>query len=369
MNFDSNAFYHLVSHGGQGLCLNVQGLEQVDDNRNVNVYRWEEVGAQRWRVEACRGYCKLYSALADSRRRQYTLDYYRGKGNAGNCDVYRAAGGDADTLLELRAVRPDEGLYRLQLACHPQLYLTATGKTNGADVRWQPYTGGEEQLWKFAQQAGGGAADGNTDDVPGETDGGVTAADDAAVYPCKVMNITQRHDGSYSHRRHSVAARADWPVDEAGADSGRCWMYCPCDEMEVRRVYGVGNGGTNTVWLRSTAPVRLPGEREKQYLVMMVTHPNDDTLASLRVGQRFARGEAMFREGNDGNATGYHFHISCGTGDLRTVFGSSCGWTKNENGMWVLTVTGRTLRVDEAFYLDTRFTTVKNAAGYAFQRL
>lgn len=349
MGLQETQWYSLVSHAGKGHCLNVHGVETIADKRNVNIYSREDALAQRWQLKSKAGHALLYSALdCVNGEGRYALDYYWGRGNVGNCDVYTAQGNDADALLEAYTVDAAAGLYRLGLACHAGLYLTATGRRSGSDVRWQPYTGGEEQLWQF-----------------------VAATEDRATYPCRCMRITQRHDGGRrgdgcSHINNSAGRPADYPVDEAGADGGREYLYCPCAEMEVRRLYGVGNKGTNTVWLRSTAPVAMPGLGQKQHLVMMVVHPGDDTLAGLRVGQRFTRGQRLFLEGDDGLATGYHFHISCGTGDLAALPGCSAGWAKNRAGVWVLTVTGRTLRVDEAFYLDKGFTTVKNDAGYAF---
>lgn len=45
---------------------------------------------------------------------------------------------------------------------------------------------------------------------------------------------------------------------------------------------------------------------------MMVIHPNDD----ISVGDKFTRGHAVFKEGDDGYALGYHFHISSGIGSI-----------------------------------------------------
>lgn len=186
------------------------------------------------------------------------------------------------------------------------------------------------------------------------------------TYPCKVINISQRHDGTYSHSGNSSSSAnyKDYPIDEVcDSSSSRSYMYCPCDEMEVLRVHGVGNGGTNTVWLRSTSPVYIPGESTPQYVVMMVVHPNDDTLNGVYVGRKYTRNEPMFTEGNDGRADGYHFHISCGTGELATT----TGWVENNLGAWVLRVTGRTLLPTEAFYRYTNFTSIVNTNGYSFR--
>ena len=73
-------------------------------------------------------------------------------------------------------------------------------------------------------------------------------------------------------------------------------MYCPCDSMVVKRVYGL-NGGTNTIRLQSTSKVKMPcGE---DYVTMMVLHPNNDTLSGINAGKTDTRGQQMFKEGND----------------------------------------------------------------------
>ena len=183
------------------------------------------------------------------------------------------------------------------------------------------------------------------------------------TYPTRVMNITQNYSNSYSHAPHSQGSPADYPIDEACGDSGRDWFYCPCDEMQVAHIYGVNNSAkTNTIWLQSTSKVTGPfGE---DYVTILITHPNDDDLSKLSEGQTFKRGQQICREGNDGNATGYHFHMAVGTGKF-----TGSGWVKNSKNAWVNSTTGKQLKPEEAFYIDKTFTTLKNANGISFQEL
>ena len=182
------------------------------------------------------------------------------------------------------------------------------------------------------------------------------------TYPMTNMNISQGYADSYSHAKHSSGSPADYPIDDCGADSGREWFYCPCDEMRIAHIYGVGKSGTNTIWLESTSPVVMPcGE---DYVTIQVIHPNDDTLAGLKEGQVFKRGEKMFLEGNDGNATGYHCHIAVGTGKF-----TGSGWVQNSNGSWVNQTTGGQIKPENAFWIDDSFTKVINARGLAFKHL
>lgn len=182
------------------------------------------------------------------------------------------------------------------------------------------------------------------------------------IYPCKVMRITQNYKGKTSHLPYSTGKPADYPVDEACEDSGKSYMYCPCDKMTVKRVYGVGSGGTNTVWLESTEKVFF-ADGTTDYCTLLVTHPDDSALKNIRKGQVFTRKERLFTEGKDG-ATGNHFHFSAGKGRM-----SGNGWIKNSKGKWVLDCEKGAFPPEKLFYLDKSFTrTVKNG-GLSFSVL
>ncbi len=117
------------------------------------------------------------------------------------------------------------------------------------------------------------------------------------TYPCKVMKLTQSHLVG-NHRNHSFGKPWDYPIDECCGDTGRGYFYCPCDEMKIVKIYGVGSGGVNTVWMTSVSPVVMP--KGAAYVTIMVEHAEDEDLKKIKVGQRFKRGEAMFREGKHG---------------------------------------------------------------------
>ncbi len=182
------------------------------------------------------------------------------------------------------------------------------------------------------------------------------------IYPTKIMRITQTYLGKTSHYPHTTGTPKDYPFDEAGADGGRDWLYCPCDEMKLIRIYGVGNGGTNTIWLQSTAKVDF-ADSTSDYFTMQVTHPEDADLKRLSVGQTFKRGEKICREGSDG-ATGNHLHISGGKGTM-----SGNGWALNSNRKWVLTTTNKAFKPEKLFFLDPTFTKVDSSAGLSFKKL
>ena len=182
------------------------------------------------------------------------------------------------------------------------------------------------------------------------------------VYPCKVMRITQNCSGTVSHLPHTKGFPSDYPIDEGCEDGKRSYLYCPCDEMKITRIYGVGNRGTNTLWLESTSPVVF-ADGSEDYFTMLVTHPDDSDLKKLRAGQIFTRGEKICREGKDG-ASANHLHISGGKGKFK-----GNGWIKNSKGKWVLTVTGRACRPESLFFIDTDFTRVVDRKNISFRTL
>lgn len=180
------------------------------------------------------------------------------------------------------------------------------------------------------------------------------------IYPTKIMSITQNYSDNFSHKPNSTGKPIyDYPIDENCGTTGRDYFCCPCDEVEIKRIYGVGSSGANTIWLQSTSKVVF-ANGEEDYCTILVTHPNDDTLKPLKVGQTFKRKEKMFLEGKDGNATGNHFHISVSKGKF--VYS---GWKKNNLNAWC--ITGKPIKPEEAFFIDREFTTIKKTAGLKFK--
>ena len=181
------------------------------------------------------------------------------------------------------------------------------------------------------------------------------------TYPCKVMNITQGYTGNYSHGPHNEGSPKDYPWDEACENTGRSPMYCPCDEMILKRKY---TKDTNTLWLESTSKVYF-ADGTSDYVTLLVTHPNDSDVARLKEGQKFKRGELICYEGTDGNATGNHFHFAVGKGKIK-----GNGWVQNSKGKWVLTTANGSKKPETMFYIDPEFTkTVKKTQGIKFKNL
>jgi len=174
------------------------------------------------------------------------------------------------------------------------------------------------------------------------------------------MRITQSYNGRTSHITHTTGNPKDYPIDDGEKDCGRGDFYCPCDEIKVARIYGVGNKGVNTIWLESTSPVTF-ADGTTDFATILIMHPNDDDLRTLRVGQTFKRNAYILREGTDG-ASGYHFHISVGKGKM-----AGNGWAKNSYGKWVLTTTHGTFPPEQLFFVDKSFTNIVESKGLAFK--
>ena len=107
------------------------------------------------------------------------------------------------------------------------------------------------------------------------------------TYPFKTMKITQSYTGTTSHLPHTTVSPKDYPIDEGGKDTGRDPFYAPC-KMKVKKIYGVGNRGTNTLWLESTEKVTMPNGKT-DYVTIMLIHLNDSDLKRLKVRQTFKK--------------------------------------------------------------------------------
>ena len=329
MGISNNKTYWIKSNAGAGRTLGVVGNTIVNNSAVKSQIYNPSLLTQKWTIKSISGYLRLINEQNTSFGLHNTND---------TADVYSISSGGTSTALTYVTINSATNVYKIKMR-FDDLYLTADSSNN---VTWTSNTNSVNQQWKF-----------------------IDTSKNYAIYPCKKMNITQKYDGSYSHSGNYTGTPKDYPTDENCGSTSRSYIYCPCDEMEIMRIYGVGNSGqTNTIWLKSTSPVTMPSGTD--YLIMMVMHPNDDDLMSLSENQVFTRGEAMFREGNSGS-TSYHFHISLGTG---TAFASGTnGWVCNSNNKWVLTPSGETKKIEECFYIDPSFTTIIDDKSIPFVTL
>ena len=181
------------------------------------------------------------------------------------------------------------------------------------------------------------------------------------TYPFKTMTITQSYTGTVSHLPHTTGWPKDYPIDEAGKDTGRDPFYAPC-KLKVVKIYGVGNRGTNTLWLQSTEKVILANGKT-DYVTIMLIHANDSDLRRLYIGEKFNKGDIVCYEGTDG-ATGNHLHMAVGMGTM-----TDGGWNQNTKGKWVLSSSNGTIKPEDAFYIDPKFTKIVQTKGINFKTL
>lgn len=186
------------------------------------------------------------------------------------------------------------------------------------------------------------------------------------TFPMKVLGISQTYDGKTSHYVSSHGTPADYPIDIAGADTGRSPFYCPCDEMEVVKIAGdiTGNNHANGAWLVSTSKVDF-ADGTSDYCTIKFVHMNNSDFGKngIYVGRKYKRGELIGYEGTS-HASGNHIHMSAGKGKMK-----GSGWTKNSLGSWVITTTNGTAKPETLFYIDPDFTTIHNANGLVFKEL
>lgn len=186
------------------------------------------------------------------------------------------------------------------------------------------------------------------------------------TFPMKVLGISQTYDGQTSHYPCSHGKPADYPIDIAGADTGRSPFYCPCDEMKCVKIAGdvAGANHANGAWFVSTSEVDF-ADGTRDYATIKFVHMNNSDFGKkgIYVGRKYKRGELIGYEGTS-HATGNHIHMSAGKGTL-----AGSGWTKNSLGSWVITTTHGTDKPENLFYIDPNFTTIHNTKGLKFKEL
>lgn len=170
---------------------------------------------------------------------------------------------------------------------------------------------------------------------------------DKFYFPMETMRITQNPYGDKSHHNHNLGYPQDFPIDCAGADGGKSAAFAPT-EMKVTAIRGVGNKGSNTIWLVSTNKVKTPTFTD--YVFMALTHWNDNDSAIKKhnkIGSIIKKGEIICYEGSD-SADGNHLHICVGRG-------YSDNWMDNSKGS--LVIVGDNKLPNEVMYRYTKFTT------------
>lgn len=180
------------------------------------------------------------------------------------------------------------------------------------------------------------------------------------TYPFKKMSISQNYNQG-NHKPHWYGSKKnnDYPIDECCGDAGRSPVYAPVD-MKILKIYGLNTTKTtNSIVLQTTSKVRTP--KGDKIVIMTLTHPEESDIKKLKVGQIIKKGSIICYEGKDGIATGNHIHMTVGTGSYK-------GFYKNDNGKWCFVETTIN-KPEEIFYVNTKFTTIKNSNGINFKKI
>ena len=178
------------------------------------------------------------------------------------------------------------------------------------------------------------------------------------TYPFKKMYISQNYNQG-NHKPHWYGSKnyKDYPIDEFCGDKKKDPVYAPVD-MKVLKIYGLHTTKTtNAIVLQTTEKVRTPiGDK---VVIMTLTHSEDCDIEKLKVGQIIKKGKIICYEGNDGQSTGNHIHLTVGTGSYK-------GLLKNSNGKWCFVET-TTNKPEELIYVNTKFTKILNSDGIKFK--
>lgn len=149
---------YLLRNTGSGKYLNVWGIDQVGNNRNVNQYDLSaELSQLFWVQKTASGVFKLTSVITGSGATYYSLNI---NGSTNNANLYmETVTNDMDSSLEFTQVQGDT--YRIALK-QPRsdgstLYLSAIGDSNGTsstlqtegNVVWAAQNCDAYQVWEL----------------------------------------------------------------------------------------------------------------------------------------------------------------------------------------------------------------------------
>lgn len=165
------------------------------------------------------------------------------------------------------------------------------------------------------------------------------------LFPSEYIRITQ----GYSQGTH----KDSYAIDNAGKDSGISDIYAPYTGI-IKKVY---KNDANEVWLESSEKVEY-ADGTIDYLTMLFAHANN--VDNLFVGKVIKKGEAFYKEGTKGNASGNHCHIECGRGRF-----SNSGWHKNNSGYWSI---DNGIKPESCLWIDDSIK-VLNDNGYKFKKI
>lgn len=317
MAYENGKSYWFLSYGGSGRALSVYGNSQVSQNRNVILWDKQVIDDQSWYVGTypISGFFRIRTDL-DQR---YGLNVWRGADNYYNCDICMITGNEEDSKLDFITVNGNENLYRVKLL-KEDMYLTAMGTGNGADVRWKALTRNDDQLWKLVEFTGSTP---DPDPDPGNEGGGQGPYGDY-VYP----TVSRACSGGYTSKHpaldirdtssdHNIYAFADGIVAYSQNSSGQ-WMP---GTPEGNAMEGTLASMGNCIAINHNNPITTKNHAYARTIYMhMKNNP------SLHAGDTVKKGQMIGTIGTTGLSSGNHLHFSLSTGDQATLAPGQNGW-------------------------------------------
>ncbi len=119
------AVYTIISHAGQGFSLSSPALDSLEKCSEIEIVKPDESDCQRWIIDSLQSGTQVRNAG----NAMYMLS-----GNEDVCECYKCENENTEICVNFEKV--NEGLYRIQLGLHTELYLTASCNKEGAKVKW-----------------------------------------------------------------------------------------------------------------------------------------------------------------------------------------------------------------------------------------
>ena len=167
-----------------------------------------------------------------------------------------------------------------------------------------------------------------------------------AIWFMDDLNITQVPGGDYSHA-------GTLNFDVKGVNNTNIKAPFDCEIVEIF----YGEKAANTVIIQSTSPVRY-ADGTVDFMSMAVGHDND--ISDCYIGKIISQGEVYCQNGNYGNATGVHSHVTC----IRGKYTDHPGWVQVSTENWTFQ---NAIDPTTAFFLHAS-TNVVETMGLNFQR-
>ena len=150
MSYTNGKVYWITPQNNPDVSLGTTVNRSIEQNSNVYLMNKQNISYQLWRLEVLDGYARLKILVNET----FALNIWRGSSSFGNCDIHTWANNTEDSKINLVTVDANQNLYLIQ--CYSNmvndLYLTADGTTNGANVKWANRNSELNKVWKLIEK-------------------------------------------------------------------------------------------------------------------------------------------------------------------------------------------------------------------------